>query len=81
MIIKKEVNAWELKNELWCGGLETFNRIADNGKENELLDLLDDLYPEGADITAINDFLWFDDDFIYNTLEIKEDEYTPLNTL
>lgn len=36
--------------------------------------LLEELYPEPVDITTINDLLWFDDDFVFEALQIKTDD-------
>ena len=73
MTVTKEVSGWELKNELWSGGLHTYDKIAENCKLPDLIELLEELYPDGADITAINDLLWFEDDFIYEQLDIETD--------
>ena len=36
--------------------------------------LLEGLYPEPIDITTINDLLWFDDDSVYEQLDINLDD-------
>jgi len=77
MTIRKEINAWEIKSELWSGALDTFETIAKNNKVGDLIELLEELYPEGADITFINDLLWFDDEFIYSQLNIKDEKIYP----
>lgn len=70
----KEINDYELKNELWNGALVTYNIIAENDKLQELIDLLEELYPEPVDITTINDLLWFEEEFIYEQLNIEGQE-------
>jgi len=74
MVIKKNVNAWDLKNELWSGALDTLEVISENCKVGELIEFLEEIYCEGADITTINDLLWFEPEFIYETLNIVVDE-------
>jgi len=74
MTITKEVRSWELKNELWSGGLHTFDKIAENCKVPDLIELLEELYPDGAGITTINDLLWFEADYIYEQLNIETDD-------
>ena len=74
--IIKDVNEYELKNELWSGALDTLGTIIENDKMQDLMYLLQELYPEPVDITTINDLLWFDDDFIYEQLEIMAEDFS-----
>jgi len=74
MTITKEVNGWYIKDELWSGALDTFEKIAENAKVSELIELLEELYPEPTDITTINDLLWFEPEFIYEQLNIEADD-------
>jgi len=74
--IIKDINDYELRNELWSGALDTLETIIENDKLQELMYLLEELYPEPVDITTINDLLWFDEDFIFEQLGIEiNDEY------
>ena len=74
--IIKEINHWELKDELWSGALDRLEKIIQNDKLQDLMCLLEEIYPEPVDITTVNDFLWFDDDFIFEQLGIEtEDDY------
>jgi len=68
--IVREISDFELKGELWCGALDTLGTVTENDKLQELMDLLEELYPEPVDITTINDLLWFDEDFILEQLNI-----------
>ena len=70
--IVKEINDWELKDELWSGALETLETIDENDKMQDLMGLLEDIYPEPVDITTVNDLLWFEDDFIFEQLNIGQ---------
>jgi len=74
--IQKEVDFYNLVDELWSGALNTVKTIVENGKSNELMDLLDNLFMETTDIIIINDFLWFDRDYIYEELNIEEEDIT-----
>lgn len=58
----------------WSGAIETLNRVIDEGKADELENILTDLYPDGMDETQLNDILWFESDWIYETLGISEEE-------
>lgn len=63
-----------LESELFSGALHTMKVIQDNNKYQDLLDLLEDLFPEPVDVRIINDFLWFDTDFVYKELNIEVDD-------
>jgi hypothetical protein len=58
----------------WAGAAETWDRISDEGKIEELDNLLEELYPDGIGLTELNDLLWFEQDWIYEQLGIAEDE-------
>ena len=70
--IKKECDFYELKAELWSGAVETVNTIIENDKTEELMQLLEDIFYEPTDIVQINDFLWFDDIYIFSMLGIDD---------
>ena len=70
----KDINDWELKSELWSGALDRLDIIIKNDKLQELMCLLEELYPEPVDITTINDLLWFEEDFIFEQLGIEIDD-------
>jgi hypothetical protein len=52
----------------------TLDTIEDKGKEQEFMDLLEELYPDGANETELNDFIVFDDDYIFECLDISSEE-------
>lgn len=75
LFVKKELSFEDLKNECWSGAIHTLNRIEDEGKEKELMLLLEEIFFENMpEMTELNDFLWFDTEFIYESLEIEEEE-------
>lgn len=67
---------YELENienfNAWSGAVQTVNAIVENGKQDEFMFILDDIFPNGCTETELNDFLWFDDDFIFSALDIKQ---------
>jgi hypothetical protein len=74
--IVKGISSFELKDELWSGALDTLKTITENDKLQDLMSLLEELYPEPVEITTINDLLWFEDDYIFKQLDMKmADEY------
>ena len=72
MIIKTETN---LRNfEAWGGAIETKKLILDAEMEEEFEELIEEIYPDGLSDTKLNDILWFDDNWILETLGIEEEE-------
>ena len=75
--IKYIEDFYGLKMQCWSGALQTLEDIEKNNKQDELMTLLEDIYYDSSfeghevDITKLNDFLWFDRDYIYEQLEIE----------
>lgn len=68
MEYKVEINSLE-KFKAWSGGLETLNTVRERGGVDTLTVICEDIF--SGDIpteTTINDWLWFDSDFIYQAL-------------
>ena len=62
-----------LKNfKAWSGAKDTLNKLIELDKCDELEFILDDLYPNGLTDTQLNDILWFEDEWIFETLGIEE---------
>lgn len=64
----------------WSGAISTWNEIEEANKVDGLEYLLEEIYPEGITDTQLNDILWFESDWIYESLGItdedeEEDEY------
>ena len=57
----------------WSGATNTKNIIIDNDKAEEFDQLIEEIYPEGISDTYLNDLLWFDADWILETLGIQID--------
>ena len=70
--VKKELSFEDLKDECWSGAIDTLQKIEEEGKGNELMKLLLDIFADIPTETEINDFLWFEDSYIYENLGIKE---------
>ena len=69
----KITSEMSLKNfKAWSGAKDTLNKLIELDKCDELEFILDDLYPDGMTETQLNDILWFDDEWIYETLGIEE---------
>ena len=71
----KITSEMSLKNfKAWSGAKETLNKLIELDKCDELEFILDDLYPDGLTETELNDLLWFDDEWIFETLGIETEE-------
>lgn len=60
--------------EPWSGATETRNNIIKNGKEQQFNELIEELNPDGLTTTELNDLLWFDNEWLYEQLDIEETE-------
>ena len=60
--------------EAWSGAVDTKNRIIEEGKAEAFNSLVEDIFPDGCTETEMNDFLWFDDEQIFDMLGIVEEE-------
>ena len=58
----------------WSGAVETKNKIIQTGKEEEFEEFIEECYPDGLSATELNDELWFDSEYILDTLGIEEME-------
>ena len=58
----------------WSGAVSTRNAIIKNHKQEEFMFILNDIFPDGCSETELNDFLWFDDEFIFSALDIEQKE-------
>ena len=74
MYVKIEMDDFRtLKNNSWSGALDTLKDIEEADKEDELMYLLEDIFSgEIPTETEVNDFLWFERDYIYESLGLDE---------
>ncbi len=74
--VKTELSFSDLQNQCWSGAVDTLNTIEENDKEDELMSLLDELFADddNCSLTTINDFLWFDDEYIFECLGISDED-------
>ena len=56
----------------WSGAKETQLNILRAGLENEFDSLIEELYPDGIDETQLNDILWFESEWVYESLGMTE---------
>ena len=74
LIVKCEYRFNELYENSWSGAVDTLKTIIENNLEDELMYHLGEVFCEGATETEINDYLWFESDYIFECLGINEEE-------
>ena len=79
MEIRKEINGfYELADMVWSGAEDTLNDIIDANKEDELMNLLEEVFfDEIPTDTEVNDFLWFERSMIYQNVGLTENGELP----
>lgn len=66
-----DMNFDDIYRNSWNGAVDTLDIISNEGKENDLMELLDIVYPDGVDEIELNDFLAFEDNYIFSELGIN----------
>ena len=68
-----------LKNfKAWSGAVETLRILEEEGRTQEVENYIEECFTEASD-TDINDFLWFETEFIFlELLGYSEEEYENL---
>ena len=56
----------------WAGAIDTYNTIIKNDCLEAFESLIDELYPDGIEETKLNDLLWFEPEFILESLGLSE---------
>ncbi len=60
--------------DAWSGAVETKDAIIEAGKDEEFDAMIEELYPNGLTETELNDLLWFEEEWIFETLGISTEE-------
>lgn len=83
MYIKQDMDFNDLMNNCWSGAVDTLKTIEEHDKEDELMEHLESIMGEDIGniptMTEVNDYLWFDSDFIFEELGISETEEEETN--
>ena len=79
MEIRKEINGfYELADMVWSGAVDTIADIQNANKEDEFMDFLEMVFCEEPPTdTEVNDFIWFERDYIYDNIGLTEDGNLP----
>ncbi len=60
--------------DAWSGAKDTKETILNANKGDEFDSLIEELYPDGLSETQLNDILWFEPEWIFESLGISEEE-------
>ena len=77
MYIKNDMDFNDLMDNCWSGAIDTLRTIEENDKGEELMAHLEEIFETYFDnvptMTAVNDYLWFEPEAIFEALGISED--------
>ena len=75
MKIIREYDFNDLYENSWNGAINTLDTIIKNDMENELMEHLEEIFDNQIPTeTEVNDYLWFESDYIYECLGIDVEE-------
>lgn len=79
MEIRKEINGfYELADMVWSGAVDTIADIQNANKENEFMNFLEMVFCDDVPTdTEVNDFIWFERDYIYENIGLTENGELP----
>ena len=79
MEIRKEINDfYALADMVWSGAVDTIADIQNANKEDEFMNFLEAVFcDEVPTDTEVNDFIWFDRDYIYENIGLTENGELP----
>ena len=83
MEIRKEINDfYALADMVWSGAVDTIADIQNANKETEFMNFLEAVFcDEVPTDTEVNDFIWFERDYIYENLGLTENGELPEDEL
>lgn len=63
-----------LYNNSWGQAVSVLNEIDEADKSEDLMDFLEDLYPDGVDGVELNDLISYDWEWLYKNIGMPMDE-------
>lgn len=73
-IIRQCCDFEDLYNDSWGQAEDILDEIRKEGKEDDLMDFLEDYYPDGVDEIELNDLLSYDWEWVYSQIGMKPEE-------
>lgn len=58
----------------WSGAVDTKEKILAEDKEEEFEQYIEDIFPDGCTDTQLNDILWFEEESIFEYLDINGED-------
>lgn len=79
MEIRKEINGfYELADMVWSGAVDTIADVQNANKEDEFMDFLEMVFCDDVPTdTNVNDFIWFEREYIYENIGLTENGNLP----
>lgn len=72
--VTEEYDFDTLYNKSWGQAVSVLNEIDEHDKSEELMDFLEDLYPDGVDGVELNDLIAYDWEWIYKQIDMPIDD-------
>ena len=74
IIDNKKYDFYRLYDILWSGALQTLEDIEKANMEEEFMEHLEEVFERGDEIedTELNDYIWFEREYIYESLGLDE---------
>ena len=76
MELKVEYDSYHLLQDLWSGARENAERLCKAGLWGRCYDLIEDMADGEMSLTDVNDMLWFELDYLLESLGYKDDNGT-----
>lgn len=73
-IIKQCCDFDDLYRNSWGQAIEVLDEIRKWGREDDLMDYLEDCFPDGADEVELNDLLSYDWEWVYSQIGMPIDD-------
>ena len=77
MVVKRELDFSDLQRECWSGAVDTLQTIWEHDKEDEFMNFLEGYFADCNEVptmTEVNDLLWFEDEWIFEQIDLDPDE-------
>ena len=71
MKVIEDLSYYELKDRFWSGAADRVKDLTED-QFKTIIYILEEEYPDGMDMTELNDFFWFDDDTYAEWLGFKD---------
>lgn len=73
-IIKQCCGFEDIYKNSWGQAIKVLDEIREWGKEDDLMDCLEDYFPDGVDEVELNDLLAYDWEWVYSQIGLSIDD-------